>query len=142
MAFGMILGSFIFSLVVKHISLVHIFFLGILIDGLTFSFLYFFNNNFLIMFILFLHGIGIPLIILSRTTLLHMIVPNVFRGRMFSMVHMAVMGTTAISIGITGLVLEYFKVNFLFLVIGVCASLCIFIGFFSKKFLSLEQDFN
>ena len=90
------------------------------------------------MFVLLIHGLGIPFIIVSRTTLIQMFVPDNLRGRIFSMVYMAVMGTTAISIGLTGLILEYIAADFLFFIIGICATSCVFMGIYSKQFRNLK----
>ncbi len=142
MGLGMVLGSFIFPLFMKKIKLVNIFFMGILIDGLTFSVLFFIKDYMMAVFILFLHGIGIPLIILSRTIYIQKSVPNYFRGRIFSMVHMSVMGTTAISIAITGVLLEFITADLLFLLIGLLASSSMIIGLQIKGFLCLENNVN
>jgi MFS family permease len=93
-------------------------------------------------FVLFLHGIGIPLIILSRTIYIQKSIPDYFRGRVFSMVHMSVMGTTAISIAITGVLLEFIDADFLFLLIGLFASSSVIIGLKTKGFLCLEDNVN
>jgi len=55
---------------------------------------------------------------------------------------MAVMGTTAISIGLTGLLLEYINSNLLFLIIGVCAAFCVFIGLILEEFRNFEYKIN
>ena len=101
--------------------------------------MYFVQSNYAAILVLLIHGIGIPLIIVSRTTLIQTIVPDKLQGRLFSMIYMSVMGTTAISIGLTGIILEYFGVDILFLMIGFCAASCVFIGFFSANFLNLGQ---
>ena len=142
MGLGMIIGSIIFPIIINRWKLVNIFFLGILIDGLTFSALYFVKNYLLAIFILFLHGIGIPLIILSRTIYVQNSISDQFRGRIFSMMHMSIMGTTAISIGITGFVLEYISADLLFLFIGIGASACVIIGMGAKNFLCLDKILN
>ena len=142
MGLGMVLGSFFFPLFMKKIKLVNIFFIGILIDGLTFSILFFIKHYMMAVFVLFLHGIGIPLIILSRTIYIQKSIPDHFRGRVFSMVHMSVMGTTAISIAITGVLLEFIDADFLFLLIGLFASSSVIIGLKTKGFLCLEDNVN
>ena len=58
------------------------------------------------------------------------------------MIYMSVMGTTAISIGLTGVILEYFEADILFFIIGVCAALCALIGLISENFKSLGQKVN
>ena len=47
----------------------------------------------------------------------------------FSMNYMAVMGTTAISVGLTGFILEFIGADLLFLLIGIGAALTVIIGF-------------
>ena len=111
MAVGMLFGSFIIIRFLKNISLKKILFFGIIFDGITYSLLYGVNSDWLAIFILFIHGIGIPLIVVSRTNLIQKIVPNEFRGRIFSMVNMSVLGTTAISSMLTGFVLEIISSN-------------------------------
>jgi len=78
--------------------------------------------------VLFIHGIGIPLITVARTTIVQTAAPDKFRGRIFSMNYMAVMGTTAISVGLTGFVLEFIGVDLLFLGIGICAAATVLFG--------------
>ena len=89
---------------------------------------YFSKNNYSAIFILLIHGIGIPLITISRTTIIQTIVAEEFRGRLFAMIYIAVMGTTAISIGITGIILEKIGADTLFLLIGIGAAFTFLIG--------------
>ena len=116
MAAGMIIGSFIYWKIVKRINPISILLFGIVVDGITFTFLYFANSIFVSTLVLLIHGIGIPLITVSWTTIIQAIVPDEFRGRLFSMIYMAVMGTTALSIGLTGIILENIDVDILFLI--------------------------
>ncbi len=136
MALGMLCGSFIIIKFLKNISLIKILFFGILFDGITYSFLYFTELKFVVVLILFIHGIGIPMIVVSRTNIIQKLIPNKFRGRIFAMVNMSVLGTTAISSLLTGLYLEYFSSQSLFLIIGICAMSTVLIGFFSKELMS------
>ena len=111
--------------------------LGIIIDGITFSILFFCKSNNFGFLILFFHGIGIPLITISRTTIIQIIVPTYLRGRLFSIIYMSVMGTTALSIAITGIFLDFFSVDKLFLFIGLFASMTALIGF-KKDFYKIN----
>ena len=142
MACGMILGSILFLAAIKVFHPVQILLFGVVIDGLTFSLLYFVQNNLMAIIVLLIHGIGIPLITVSRTTLIQTNVTDNLRGRLFSMIHISVMGTTAISIGLTGIILEYFRADVLFLNIGICAASCVFIGLISKNLSTLKQKVN
>ena len=137
MALGMLFGSLLFWLLNKKINTVLILLFGIIIDGITFSILFFCNSNNFGFLILFFHGIGIPLITISRTTIIQIIVPAYLRGRLFSIIYMSVMGTTALSIAITGIFLDFFSVDKLFLFIGLFASMTALIGF-KKDFYKIN----
>ena len=97
-------------------------------DGISYAFLYFSESSFSAIIILLIHGIGIPLITVSRTTIIQLIVPDEYRGRLFSMIYMAVMGTTALSIVLTGIILEIIGADLLFLMIGIGAASTVCIG--------------
>ena len=129
MATGMIVGSFVFWKAEKTISTISILLFGIVMDGITYTLLFFADTSFIAMLVLIIHGIGIPLITVSRTTIIQAVVPDEFRGRLFSMIYMAVMGTTAISVGLTGFILEFIGADSLFLLIGVGAASTVIIGF-------------
>ena len=129
MAAGMIVGSFVFWKAEKNISPISILLFGIVMDGITYTLLFFAETSFIAILVLIIHGIGIPLITVSRTTIIQAVVPDEFRGRLFSMIYMAVMGTTAISVGLTGFILEFIGADSLFLLIGVGAASTVIIGF-------------
>ena len=137
MALGMLCGSFIIIQFLKNVSLIKILFFGIIFDGITYSFLFFTELKWMAVLVLFIHGIGIPLIVVSRTNLIQKLISDNFRGRIFSMVNMSVLGTTAISSILTGFSLEFLSVQQLFLVIGICAMSTVFIGLLSKEFKSI-----
>tara|TARA_B100000579_G_C22669456_1_gene774908 strand:+ start:248 stop:910 length:663 start_codon:yes stop_codon:yes gene_type:complete len=123
MSIGMIVGSLIFSKLIKKLIPSKILIFGIIIDGLTYSLLFLSLKTYSAMLILFVHGIAIPLITISRTSMLQNVIPNHYRGRIFSIVNMSVVGTTAISILLTGIFLEKASSDYLFLIIGILASL-------------------
>ena len=137
MATGMIIGALLVWYLEKYINPIRILLCGIVLDGLTYSLLYFVSSYFVAMTVLFIHGIGIPLITVSRTNIIQITVPNQFRGRLFAMIYMAVMGTTAFSIGLTGLALELISEKVLFLLIGICAASCVLIGFYYNELLEI-----
>ena len=129
MAVGMIVGSFVFWKAEKNINPIYILLFGIVMDGATYTLLFFADTSFKTMLVLSIHGVGIPLITVSRTTIIQAVVPDEYRGRLFSMIYMAVMGTTAISVGLTGFILEFIGADALFLLIGVGAASTVIIGF-------------
>lgn len=142
MALGMLLGSLIIIKFLKNISFVKILFFGIIFDGITYSILYGVNSELITIITLFIHGIGIPLIVVSRTNLIQKYIPNELRGRIFSMVNMSVLGTTAISSMLTGFALEYISAQLLFLIIGIGAVGTSLIGFTNPTYLYLEKREN
>lgn len=137
MAAGMICGSFIFWQTVKRFKPTNILLFGIVMDGVTFCFLYWVQSSMIGILVLLIHGIGIPLITVSRTTIIQKAVPDRMWGRFFAMVYMAVMGTTAISVGLTGVLLEVMEADALFLLIGILAAFTVLIGVSSDSFKKL-----
>ena len=87
---------------------------------------------------LFLHGIGIPFIMISRTSIIQTHTLNKYHGRFFSFVHLGVVGTTAISSGLVGIFLHYISVDILFLFIGIGGASCAIIGLILPTIKSLK----
>jgi len=94
------------------------------LDGITYSFFYWAPSVEIVMVMLFLHGIGIPLIMVSRTSIIQAHTPNKYHGRLFAVVHLGVVGTTAISSALVGIISAIISVKLLFFAIGVGAALC------------------
>ena len=128
MAAGALVGSFIVSNLNKFFKNGTIWAIGLFLDGITYSFLYWVQSIEMAMVIIFLHGIGIPFIIISRTSIVQIHTPNKFHGRLFAMVHLGVVGTTAISSGLVGIITSIISVKLLFFGIGLGAALCGIIG--------------
>ena len=128
MAAGALVGSFIVSNLNKFFKNGTIWAIGLFLDGITYSFLYWVQSIEMAMVIIFLHGIGIPFIIISRTSIVQIHTPNKFHGRFFAMVHLGVVGTTAISSGLVGIITSIISVKLLFFGIGLGAALCGIIG--------------
>ena len=95
-----------------------------MLDGITFALFFFTDNIPITMIMIFFHGIGIPLIMVSRTSIIQLYTPNKYHGRLFSVVHLGVVGTTAISSALTGVFSSFIPIKFLFLFIGICAAIC------------------
>ena len=128
MAAGALVGSLIVSKLNGRLSNGLIWAIGLVLDGVTYSFIYWAASVEMAMVMIFFHGIGIPLIMVSRTSIVQIHTPNKFHGRLFSVVHLGVVGTTAISAGLVGIITSVIFVKLLFFGIGCGAALCGFIG--------------
>ena len=124
MAAGALGGSIIVAQLNGKLSNGIIWSIGLFLDGITYSFLYWANSIELTMVMIFFHGIGIPLIMVSRTSIIQLHTPNMYHGRLFSVVHLGVVGTTAVSSALVGVVTSIISVKLVFLGIGVGAALC------------------
>jgi MFS family permease len=106
---------------------------GMVFDGFTFI-PYFFAQTLTQLGILsVIHGMAVPLLTVSRASLIQEVVPSDMRGRVFSMISLAVVGMSAISSGLTGIVLEFIPAPTLFLIIGSTGGLCGVIGLLVAK---------
>ncbi len=102
--------------------------LALIYDGLTYIPLYLVGKIgvdpfWLTVSIIFIHSLGIPFIQVTRTTLIHAIVPGNMQGRVFSMINLAVVGVMSISVALTGIIAEWVSPGAIFLFIGIGAAL-------------------
>ncbi len=128
MALGMLIGS---GLVYKYLHRYRsgsLLLLGMVMDGLTYSLLFWAQSISFVMGIIVIHGIGIPFIVISRTAIIQKHVSNIYHGRLFSMVHLSVVGVTALSAALTGIVAGFTDIRIVFLGIGIAAAACGVIG--------------
>ena len=139
MAGGMLTGSFLLWRFGRGMNPSLVLLVGMVIDGLTYSILYWIDSISATKALIFLHGIGIPMITISRTTIVQMVVPDVYRGRVFSMVNLSVIGLTALSSGLVGPLAEVIPISTVFLLIGIGAALCGVFGLSHKKLMSLVE---
>ena len=138
MAAGALLGSIIVSFLKGKIKNGMIWIIGLFLDGITMSFLYWSTSVEIGMLMLFFHGIGIPFIMISRTSIIQTHTLNKYHGRFFSFVHLGVVGTTAISSGLVGIVLSFIAIDTLFLIIGIGGASCALIGIASPTIKYLK----
>lgn len=111
--------------------------LGLIYDGLTFIPLFWvgrlgFDPFWLTLSIIFIHSLGIPFIQVTRTTLIHSIVPGHMQGRVFSMINLAVIGVMSISVALTGILAEWISPRTIFLMIGMGAAMSGLLGISMK----------
>ena len=124
MALGALSGSILVSKLNGRLSNGVIWAIGLILDGITFSFFFWADSVPVAMLMIFFHGIGIPLIMVSRTSIIQLHIPNKYHGRLFSVAHLGVVGTTALSSALVGIISAYMSVKLIFLLIGIGASLC------------------
>jgi MFS family permease len=132
-ALGMIVGSVLVNRFGARLPRGKVLLIAIIWDGITFVSFLFTDSLVPVLIAWFVHSVGIPFIIVPRTTLIQTEVPSHFQGRVFSLVYLTVVGLTAISCGLTGFVAEILPVNVLFGVIGVSAAIVGACGWFVRE---------
>ncbi len=123
-AVGMIAGTLILPLWQKRFNHGRIILIGMVLDGLTFVPLFWVTTVAGTCATIVVHSMAIPLVIVGRPSLVQEIVPKRLQGRVFGMIGVMVVGFTAISTGITGMVAEVVDMSVVYAVIGVGAALC------------------
>lgn len=130
--FGMILSMLLIHKFAHRIPRGKLLLTGIVLDGLTYVPMYWsqtFTSTYIIFFI---HSLAIPMIMVGRTSLIHALAPEGLRGRVFSLVNITVVGTTALSNALTGWVSGFIPIHLLFALIGLGGALCGVAGFFYR----------
>ncbi len=130
---GMILGSIAIGRLGAGAGSGRLLLIGITLDGLTYVPILFCRTLPLLITIVFIHSLMIPVIMIPRTTLVQRMVPARLQGRVFALVNVVVLGTTAISSGLTGLALDRMTAPALFGWIGSAATLTGLSGFASRR---------
>jgi MFS family permease len=132
LAFGMLIGSVLVYRIGSRINIGKLLLIGMILDGVTYSIMCFTESiNFVFIFIV-IHAIGIPMITISRTAIIQKHSPNKYHGRLFSLVHLSVVGVTALASAVVGITANYIDIKIMFFVIGIGAALCGVIGFMNK----------
>jgi len=107
---------------------------GMFFDGLTFVPIFWVQSLTVLAIIIIIHSLAIPLLTISRTSMIQDLVPQNLTGRVFALVNLAVVGMSAISAGLTGFAVEAIGVKMVFLIIGIGGTLCGCIGWlFARK---------
>jgi len=137
MAGGMLIGSFLVWRFGSSLNPALVLFVGMILDGLTYSLLFITETYAQTRVLLLIHGIGIPMITISRTTLIQTVVSYQFRGRVFSMVNLSVIGLTAVSAALVGPLAEVIPIATVFLGIGLAAAACGLVGLSHRGMMRL-----
>jgi DHA3 family macrolide efflux protein-like MFS transporter len=110
---------------------------GITLDGLTYVPLYWCRTFPYLLIVSLVHSMVIPMITVPRATILQRIVPKERLGRVFALQNVVVVGMTALSAGLAGLVLERIDAPALFGIIGLAAGVVGLLGFASRRLREL-----
>jgi MFS family permease len=138
LAFGMLIGSIFVYRIGNRINIGKLLLIGMILDGVTYSLMYFAGSvNYVLLFIV-IHAFGIPMITVSRTAIIQKHSPNKYHGRLFSLVHLSVIGVTALSAAMIGITANYIDIKIIFLFIGIGAALCGVAGFFNIRLRTLQ----
>ncbi len=121
---GMVLGAFGVHRLGKRFGTGRVLLIGLMYDGLTHALIYWCGSLRMLLALITLHALGIPLIVVCRTALIQSWVDEHRQGRIFSLVHMSVIGMTALTTGFTGWLAEYLPIQTIFGIFGAAAFLC------------------
>jgi len=127
-AVGMLLGTAALLTLGSRFKKGQLLLTGMVLDGITFIPLFFVHSLWGMGITIVIHSLAIPLLTVSRTSIIQDIVPVNLTGRVFALVNMAVVGMSAISSGIIGFALEAWGAPSVFLIIGMGGGLCGVIG--------------
>ncbi|RPH94980.1 MFS transporter [candidate division KSB1 bacterium] len=131
-ALGMIAGSLLVNRVAKRLPRGRMLLYAIMFDGITFVPLFFVHSLLPSLVVWFIHSIGVPFILVPRSTLVQTEVPSHLQGRVFSLIYFTVVGLSAVSSGLTGIIASVLPTHILFAVIGVSATLVGAAGWFIR----------
>lgn len=96
---------------------------GIFLDGATYLPFLWIRQYPLALLAILIHGFFIPWITVARTTMVQTVVPEDYRGRVFSFVHLTVLGFTSLSSFLTGVLGDNLPVPMVFFLPGVLGAL-------------------
>lgn len=130
---GMLCGSFLVARIAGRISSGWLALVGIALDGLTYVPLLFCRSLPYLLVVSFVHSMVIPMITIPRASILQKIVPPRLVGRVFALQNVVVVGVTAVSCGMAGLLLDRITAPMLFAVGGTCGTLTGLAGLLAPK---------
>lgn len=123
-ASGMLIGTVLLNLWGKRFPGGAVLLGGMVMDGLTLLPFFWIQTVGQLWVTLLLHGMATPLIVITRPTLVQTLVPAGVQGRVFGMIGTAVVGFSALSSALTGVVAEKLEIRTLFLAIALLSGGC------------------
>lgn len=130
MAVGMLAGAILLARRGRAWPMGRILLWGMVMDGLTYIPVLWIPSYPLVLVLIVVHGFFIPFIVVGRTTLVQMHVPDAKRGKVFALVNLTVMGVTSLSALTCGLVVAWLGPRALFGIAGVFGALSGFLGMY------------
>ena len=124
LALGLVIGLPLTAWLNRRAGQGKVLILGIFMDGITYLPVLWISSVAGLCVAMMLHGISIPMITVTRASLVQRITPSQQLGRVFALISIGVTGLTAVSSGLTGVVATMVPVNVIFGVIAVLAALC------------------
>jgi hypothetical protein len=97
---------------------------GMILDGVTYVPMLLGPSYPWLVVLIFFHALFIPWITVYRISIVQNVVSPELQGRAFAFVGMAVVGMTALSSGVTGLLLDVLPTHILFGIWGFMGMLC------------------
>ncbi len=130
---SMIVGSLTLGRLGARVGYGRLLLIGIALDGVTYIPLLWCRSLPFLIAVSFVHALAIPMILIPRTTIVQSMIPPELRGRVFALVNVVVLGTTAVSSGLAGLALDRVTAPALFGWIGCLAGATGLVGFASRR---------
>lgn len=123
-AAGMFVGTLLLNAWGKRFAPGAVLLAGMLLDGLTLLPFFWIHTATQLWVTLLIHGLATPLIVISRPTLVQTVVPPRMQGRVFGMISTAVVGFSALSSALTGVLAAHLDLRVLFAGIALAAGAC------------------
>ncbi len=133
LAGGAIIGAPMIIYLGKRFSFSKLLIYGIFLDGITYLPLFFIKKFEYALITIFIHSIFIPMVTVSRTTLIQSYVPSKFQGKVISLFQFAVIGGAGISTLLTGFIAKRISIDWIFLFMSLMAASTAIPGFFSSS---------
>jgi len=127
-AVGMLLGTAGLITIGHRFRKGKVLLVGMMLDGLTFIPIYFVTSIEALALIIVIHSLSIPMLTVTRASLIQSLVPRKMTGRIFALVNLSVVGMSALSAGMSGFALELWGARTVFLIIGIGGALCGLLG--------------
>ena len=115
---GMIAGSILVARVGSRVPRGWLVLIGVTLDGLTYVPMIWCRTMPYLLVLSLIHSLAIPIITVPRATILQRIVPPSLVGRVFALQNVVVVGVTALSCGVAGLLLDTISAPALFAIGG------------------------